>query len=223
MIGRGGAATVRIEDARVSDHHARLVHTDRGVILTDLGSTNGTLVNDERVTGSAIVRHGDRIDFGGVAGVLRSDAVPGGRQLGGEAPAPPLQRQSPTTSEALLPENPIGATGPPVGVGFVVPTLGGTDAPRAGQPRNSFRGTVLKATPPVVNVNPYLLLDVRTEEGDTIAVRARFWLPFGVPYVAEGHHILVTGHRTRAGFISPDSIENETTGVRWRRRWKLWA
>jgi hypothetical protein len=221
VIGRGEAATVRIDDTRVSQQHARLVHTNRGVILTDLDSTNGTLVNDERVIGSSILQHGDRISFGGVSAVLRSAPIPVQHQFGGESPTP--QQRSPAASEALPPEGPIGANAP-LDNGPIPAMVDRGDAPTAArsQSANSFRGTVLKATTPVVNVNPYLVLDIRTEDGDTVAVRARFWLPFGVPYVAEGHHVLVTGHRTRAGFIQPDSIENETTGVRWRRR-RLWV
>ena len=48
-VGRSSSCTVRVEDPRVSAHHARFQFTDTGVIVTDLGSTNGILVDGHRV------------------------------------------------------------------------------------------------------------------------------------------------------------------------------
>ena len=63
IIGRGTAATVRIDDDGVSREHAKLVITEEMVNLLDLQSTNGTYVNGAPVD-VAVVREGDRIHVG---------------------------------------------------------------------------------------------------------------------------------------------------------------
>jgi hypothetical protein len=69
-IGRGPGATLRLADVSVSRFHAELRHVDDGWMLRDLGSMNGTCVNDLRITTTARVRPGDRVSFGAVAYVL---------------------------------------------------------------------------------------------------------------------------------------------------------
>jgi DNA-binding NtrC family response regulator len=49
VIGRGDHCQLTLEDTRVSTSHCALVATDRGVKVTDLGSTNGTFVNQARL------------------------------------------------------------------------------------------------------------------------------------------------------------------------------
>ena len=63
-IGRGPENTVDLVDLRVSRKHARLSRTPDGVVVEDLGSTNGTQVNGERVAGRARVVAGDVIGVG---------------------------------------------------------------------------------------------------------------------------------------------------------------
>jgi len=63
IVGRLPECDVVVADPGASRRHAR-IHTDAGEwILTDLGSTNGTLVNDESV-GEHVLRDGDRITIG---------------------------------------------------------------------------------------------------------------------------------------------------------------
>ena len=49
-IGRGADCAVHIDDNSVSRKHARVEPTSAGFVASDLGSTNGTFVNDRRVT-----------------------------------------------------------------------------------------------------------------------------------------------------------------------------
>lgn len=64
ILGRAADADLRLEDDGVSRHHARLTCTPEGrVYVEDLGSTNGTLVNDERVA-SRELADGDKIYLG---------------------------------------------------------------------------------------------------------------------------------------------------------------
>ncbi len=70
LVGRAKAAGVLIDDVGVSRRHARLVHDERGVVLADLGSANGTWVNGQRITAPALLRDGDKVSFGGVSAVF---------------------------------------------------------------------------------------------------------------------------------------------------------
>ncbi|MCW2877259.1 MAG: Sulfite reductase flavoprotein alpha-component [Sphaerisporangium sp.] len=63
-LGRdSGAAAVVLDDGTVSRRHARLEFVDNHLVLTDLGSSNGTYLNDERVTRRVLVS-GDRMRIG---------------------------------------------------------------------------------------------------------------------------------------------------------------
>jgi pSer/pThr/pTyr-binding forkhead associated (FHA) protein len=65
VIGREtGAAKLVIADAGVSRRHARISQVAGLYAIEDLGSTNGTFVNGERVTGSAPLVSGDLIELG---------------------------------------------------------------------------------------------------------------------------------------------------------------
>lgn len=48
-VGRSSSCTVRLEDPRVSARHALFQFTETGVLVTDLGATNGILVDGHRV------------------------------------------------------------------------------------------------------------------------------------------------------------------------------
>ena len=63
VIGRGEEADLRLSDPGVSRRHAELRREDDRVMVADLGSTNGTLVNGSRVD-HAVLRAGDEITIG---------------------------------------------------------------------------------------------------------------------------------------------------------------
>jgi pSer/pThr/pTyr-binding forkhead associated (FHA) protein len=63
-IGRAESCQVRLEDTYASQHHARLSARDGSWYLEDLGSTNGTYVNDRRVQAPVEVRPGDVVKIG---------------------------------------------------------------------------------------------------------------------------------------------------------------
>jgi len=65
VIGRSNRADVVVEDPSVSGQHARLaVMAGGAATITDLGSSNGTSVNGNKVQGSQAVRSGDTIGVG---------------------------------------------------------------------------------------------------------------------------------------------------------------
>lgn len=59
-LGRAPDCGIRFDHPGLSRHHARLTPTDEGLLLEDLGSTNGCLLNDTRVD-RAWAGHGDEI------------------------------------------------------------------------------------------------------------------------------------------------------------------
>jgi diguanylate cyclase (GGDEF)-like protein len=63
VIGRGAHADLSLEDGGVSRRHCRLHYFGWSHLVEDLGSSNGTFVNGNRVQ-SAKLRHGDRIELG---------------------------------------------------------------------------------------------------------------------------------------------------------------
>ena len=66
VVGRAVTTDLPIYDPTVSRRHAELVHTNDGVTVRDLGSSNGTFVNGNRVTETSL-SDGDAVTFGKVA------------------------------------------------------------------------------------------------------------------------------------------------------------
>jgi pSer/pThr/pTyr-binding forkhead associated (FHA) protein len=65
LIGRDAACDLRLDaDEYVSARHARLELAPDGVRVVDLGSTNGTYVNGERVARERLLRSGDVLRLG---------------------------------------------------------------------------------------------------------------------------------------------------------------
>jgi hypothetical protein len=64
-VGRAAGCGVLLdEDTFVSQLHARLFRRDGQLFVEDLGSTNGTFLNKNKVTAPVAVRKGDQIQFG---------------------------------------------------------------------------------------------------------------------------------------------------------------
>ena len=64
-VGRGaGCAVVLADDTFVSQVHARVFRRGSDPYVEDLGSTNGTTLNDEALTEPTRLRRGDRVQFG---------------------------------------------------------------------------------------------------------------------------------------------------------------
>ena len=63
-IGRGNGCAIRLQDTYVSQMHARLADRDGSWYVEDLGSTNGTYLNDRRVQAPVEVHAGDVVRVG---------------------------------------------------------------------------------------------------------------------------------------------------------------
>jgi pSer/pThr/pTyr-binding forkhead associated (FHA) protein len=66
VLGRDEDCTVQLDSPFVSRRHARIQVETAGVVLTDLDSHNGCLVNGRPVTGTTLLSHGDLIGIGDV-------------------------------------------------------------------------------------------------------------------------------------------------------------
>ena len=64
VMGRGDQAEIRLEDPFASSRHARLLRQGGIMVLEDLGSTNGTYLNEELLTGPQPLHRGDRVRIG---------------------------------------------------------------------------------------------------------------------------------------------------------------
>jgi pSer/pThr/pTyr-binding forkhead associated (FHA) protein len=64
-IGRDPASTIVIDDDNfVSQRHAKVYEVDGQAMVEDLGSTNGSFHNGNRLVGARLLHPGDRIQFG---------------------------------------------------------------------------------------------------------------------------------------------------------------
>ncbi len=64
-VGRAIGCGISLpDDTFVSTLHARVFRRDGSLFVEDLGSTNGTFVNDRPVTGTVAFHKGDRLQVG---------------------------------------------------------------------------------------------------------------------------------------------------------------
>ena len=74
VIGRDSSNGVAINDAEISRKHSRLSFQGGKYVLEDLGSTNGTFVNGQRLAGPVVLKPGDVVSLGEQI-VLMYDAI----------------------------------------------------------------------------------------------------------------------------------------------------
>lgn len=64
VLGRGDRAEIRLDDSFASSRHARLSRQGGVIVIEDLGSTNGTFLNEELLGGPQPLHPGDRVRIG---------------------------------------------------------------------------------------------------------------------------------------------------------------
>jgi pSer/pThr/pTyr-binding forkhead associated (FHA) protein len=114
LIGRGAELPVVLAEDMVSRKHARLTIHGEQVRIEDLGSTNGTFVNGERVK-SAELKAGDRVLIGTSIMKLLTSEAPEARPRRASATMPPLpgERGAPRVS-SVPPAAPPTTQAPPL-------------------------------------------------------------------------------------------------------------
>jgi adenylate cyclase len=87
VLGRSAQATVRLTDREVSRKHSQIEHDGHEYVLSDLGSSNGTFVNGQRIDGPTPLKDGDEVLIGTSRLLFRIGD--------GEGPAAIVQMQPP--------------------------------------------------------------------------------------------------------------------------------
>jgi pSer/pThr/pTyr-binding forkhead associated (FHA) protein len=64
LIGRGTECDLRLNESDVSRQHCQLKISNNEITLVDLGSSNGTIVNGERIRDSVALHHADVVKIG---------------------------------------------------------------------------------------------------------------------------------------------------------------
>jgi predicted component of type VI protein secretion system len=103
MIGRREDCDLRIPLGDVSRKHCRLIKDEQTVRIEDLGSSNGTFHNDQKVQ-EAVLSPGDTIRIGPVTFMVQIDGVPADEDIQAAAAAPesaaPAEQPAHNTAES---------------------------------------------------------------------------------------------------------------------------
>ncbi|HYI16852.1 MAG TPA: MMPL family transporter [Thermomicrobiales bacterium] len=69
-IGRDQASELQVFDVRISRNHAQIEYRNGDFVVSDLGSTNGVVINGQRIGAPTVLRDNDRIEFGNMGTVV---------------------------------------------------------------------------------------------------------------------------------------------------------
>ncbi len=135
-IGREAGNTIIINDAEVSRKHTQLMLQGGKYVLSDIGSTNGTFVNGQRITGQHVLVPGEVISLGEQINLLFESLVqvdPNATMLSSSArPAVAPRPAAPAPAPAPVPAQPVGyaghvPAGPEPGIATEPPARGGAN------------------------------------------------------------------------------------------------
>jgi hypothetical protein len=148
VLGRDAASDIVLDDPEASRRHASIRAEGGSAVVEDLGSTNGTFVNEERIAGGRTLSAGDRVRIGTTVLELRSvaqatrvgTAIPedlGGQEtrLGGAVPggvAPGAGPEAPGGVPEAGPPTEVPAAPEPVAAAAAAEP--GADAPEPAAP-----------------------------------------------------------------------------------------
>jgi len=104
-LGREGTNPIRLHDTEVSRRHAEVRRLEDAYRVVDLGSANGTFLNDEAID-QAVLKAGDQIRLGQTVLLFQDSDVEAGREL--NARVDMLARTSPDDRSAILRSIPVG-------------------------------------------------------------------------------------------------------------------
>jgi CheY-like chemotaxis protein len=107
-IGRAAGNTFQIADPSISGRHCEILLRGEEIIVSDLNSTNGTFVKDERIT-KAVLRSGQILRLGQVEMRLEASPAPAKSDTTSSARRPAKPGKSARTTKAVEPAEPASA------------------------------------------------------------------------------------------------------------------
>ena len=132
-IGRESSNEIAVNDAEVSRHHARLTFQGGKYVLEDMGSTNGTFVNGQRLAGPRVLKSGEVISLGEQivfvyeavasdpgATVISPRSVPEARPVSTPPPPQTYAGEVPASQPGAIPARKINPVIIAVGVGVLL-------------------------------------------------------------------------------------------------------
>lgn len=119
LVGRDVTNDITVGDSEVSRQHARLTRTPGGYVVEDLGSTNGSYVNGERLAAPRVLSAGDLLGMGEnvtlsfeATSPEAARTVMGAAVRHGAAPSPEaFQARTPIPTSAPMPVEPASGRG----------------------------------------------------------------------------------------------------------------
>ncbi|MGH2619439.1 MAG: FHA domain-containing protein [Anaerolineales bacterium] len=108
LVGRDVTNDITVGDSEISRQHARFTRTPGGYVIEDLGSTNGSTVNGERLVAPRVLSPGDLLGMGENVTLIfeatspeAAQTVMGGAVRHGAAPSPEvIQARAPQAAAA---------------------------------------------------------------------------------------------------------------------------
>ncbi|MDH5606323.1 MAG: FHA domain-containing protein [Anaerolineae bacterium] len=153
VLGRDVDNDIVINDAEISRQHIRLVLQNNGFVINDLNSTNGTFVNETRISAPTALRPGDIIRAGDNVTLVYEEISDPDRTVmsGGDsaaaaapparpAPAPAAVAPPPAAAPAPPPPAPPAAAPVPQGYAGQVPLSPSQPEPKKASPRTFLLG-----------------------------------------------------------------------------------
>ncbi len=118
-IGREASLTLALDDTQTSRRHARVSIQNNQAVVEDLGSTNGTYVNDQPIQGPRALQPGDRVRVGLTVLLLRDSQQVASRP----SAVQPVPQLTAVGQDILQPAAPQDLA-PPVAAAQGVPQFG---------------------------------------------------------------------------------------------------
>ncbi len=118
MLGRDVTNDIVIGDSEISRQHSRITRTPGGMVLEDLGSTNGTFVNGDRLVSPRVLMSGDLMGMGENVTLTYESTSPESTAtvMGAARGTPPPHAAQPVAgprAAAAMPPQAARATPPP--------------------------------------------------------------------------------------------------------------